>query len=397
MSGLLSPGRANTELGLVLAHYTSSTILSKDWRYKYTMITQLVFDKKFYKYLKKKKYEDYEGIIDELLHLLYGAITKFVLYMPYTIKVDVINDWIIYLSKKGIKSYNGWEFLTRSPLVEILKLQFIDNDVLKHVEIAKLENLKSLSLYVVCVENIFQLAGSLPKVQELTLHFFGYKSVDMCDPQGVHEDDDSSSEVDFRRMVQLHLLRKVKLAGIRGLDSEICLIKYILERSPLLKKMDIYADSIAVGDLKGRRKFKKKLSKFRLVEIDIFWREYFELVLLFCLRMWNFFNFIIADATQSVAFYGLWFMARWIARREIARPPVLLSADEGLVVITAGVVMLDGHDIRTLQVKWLRSQTSMVGQEPVLFANTIMMGKENATLRGSKAANCIGSSHDGRP
>lgn len=59
-----------------------------------------------------------------------------------------------------------------------------------------------------------------------------------------------------------------------------------------------------------------------------------------------------------------------------------------------GVVMLDGHDIRTLQVKWLRSQMSMVGQEPVLFANTIleniMMGKENATKKEAIAA-CVAS------
>nr|GEW59912.1 pentatricopeptide repeat-containing protein At1g26460, mitochondrial [Tanacetum cinerariifolium] len=51
---------------------------------------------------------------------------------------------------------------------------------------------------------------------------------------------------------------------------------------------------------------------------------------------WNLCNYIIDVATQSdkseLAFYGLEFMARWIARGEIARPPVLLSVDEGLVV-----------------------------------------------------------------
>ncbi|PWA71493.1 AAA+ ATPase domain-containing protein [Artemisia annua] len=48
-----------------------------------------------------------------------------------------------------------------------------------------------------------------------------------------------------------------------------------------------------------------------------------------------------------------------------------------------GLILLDGQDIRTLQVKWLRCQMGMVGQEPVLFADTILenilMGKENAT------------------
>lgn len=53
--------------------------------------------------------------------------------------------------------------------------------------------------------------------------------------------------------------------------------------------------------------------------------------------------------------------------------------------IIAGVITLDGHDLKTLQVKWLRDQIGMVGQEPVLFATSIlenlMMGKENATKK----------------
>ncbi|XP_040289639.1 ATP-dependent translocase ABCB1-like [Bufo bufo] len=41
---------------------------------------------------------------------------------------------------------------------------------------------------------------------------------------------------------------------------------------------------------------------------------------------------------------------------------------------TEGEIMLDGHDIRSLNVKWLRDNIGLVGQEPVLFATTI---KEN--------------------
>ena len=36
-----------------------------------------------------------------------------------------------------------------------------------------------------------------------------------------------------------------------------------------------------------------------------------------------------------------------------------------------GSVFLDGHDIRTLNIKWLRQQISLVSQEPTLFATTI--------------------------
>ncbi|KAK3410679.1 hypothetical protein EUGRSUZ_J02615 [Eucalyptus grandis] len=60
-----------------------------------------------------------------------------------------------------------------------------------------------------------------------------------------------------------------------------------------------------------------------------------------------------------------------------------------------GTIALDGHDIRSLQVKWLRSQIGMLGQEPVLFAvsiiENVMMGKENATRKEAMAA-CVTAS-----
>jgi ATP-binding cassette subfamily B (MDR/TAP) protein 1 len=50
---------------------------------------------------------------------------------------------------------------------------------------------------------------------------------------------------------------------------------------------------------------------------------------------------------------------------------------------TAGVVKLDGHDIKELNLRWLRSQISLVSQEPSLFSTTIKnnvsgMAYENA-------------------
>ncbi|KAL8258264.1 hypothetical protein R6Q59_030305 [Mikania micrantha] len=51
---------------------------------------------------------------------------------------------------------------------------------------------------------------------------------------------------------------------------------------------------------------------------------------------WNLCNYIMNVAMHTdnseLAYYGLEFMAKWIARGEIARPPVLLSVDEGLIV-----------------------------------------------------------------
>ncbi|GCC29141.1 hypothetical protein chiPu_0007578 [Chiloscyllium punctatum] len=49
----------------------------------------------------------------------------------------------------------------------------------------------------------------------------------------------------------------------------------------------------------------------------------------------------------------------------------------------AGEITLDGHDIRTLNVKWLRQHIGIVSQEPILFATTIAenirYGREDVT------------------
>ncbi|KAM5565167.1 ABC transporter B family member 13-like [Rosa sericea] len=62
---------------------------------------------------------------------------------------------------------------------------------------------------------------------------------------------------------------------------------------------------------------------------------------------------------------------------------------------SSGKILLDGHDISTLQLRWLREQMGLVSQEPALFATTIadniMFGKEDADMdqiiEAAKAAN----------
>ncbi|TMW55295.1 hypothetical protein Poli38472_013186 [Pythium oligandrum] len=49
----------------------------------------------------------------------------------------------------------------------------------------------------------------------------------------------------------------------------------------------------------------------------------------------------------------------------------LISLLERFYDPSSGQIFLDGHDIRTLNVQWLRSQIGLVSQEPVLFATTI--------------------------
>jgi ATP-binding cassette, subfamily B (MDR/TAP), member 1 len=56
----------------------------------------------------------------------------------------------------------------------------------------------------------------------------------------------------------------------------------------------------------------------------------------------------------------------------------------------AGTVTVDGHDVRDLQLEWLRSQIGLVSQEPTLFATSIReniaMGRPSASDKEIEAA-----------
>ena len=84
----------------------------------------------------------------------------------------------------------------------------------------------------------------------------------------------------------------------------------------------------------------------------------------------------------------------------------VISLIERLYDPVAGAVLLDGRDIRGLNVRWLRQQIGLVSQEPALFATSIrenlMYGKEAATdeeiftaARSANAYNFVTALPDG--
>jgi len=64
----------------------------------------------------------------------------------------------------------------------------------------------------------------------------------------------------------------------------------------------------------------------------------------------------------------------------------------------SGVVMLDGVDIKTLNVRWLRAQLGLVSQEPVLFmgsvSSNIAYGKKGATQEEIEEAAKMANAHE---
>jgi len=63
-----------------------------------------------------------------------------------------------------------------------------------------------------------------------------------------------------------------------------------------------------------------------------------------------------------------------------------------------GQITLDNRDLKTLNVKWLKSQIGVVNQEPILFGTTIYenikFGKEDATVEEIEAAARNANAHD---
>ncbi|GJZ07389.1 putative F-box-like domain superfamily protein [Tanacetum coccineum] len=192
---------------LPLKEAARTSIVSREWRRKWTMLTQLVFNGDFNEYLEETRNEQNSmKIINGILRHLKGPITKFTLHVEeegYSIELlEDINRRVMFLSNNGIKeltfvkygeiielptqffsclelkhlklynchfrpmsgfrgfpnllslelnevkfeNYKCGEFLTRCPLLEILNVWYNIGSEIKEVEIAQLENLKELSL-----------------------------------------------------------------------------------------------------------------------------------------------------------------------------------------------------------------------------------------------------------
>lgn len=63
-----------------------------------------------------------------------------------------------------------------------------------------------------------------------------------------------------------------------------------------------------------------------------------------------------------------------------------------------GEILLDGIEIKSLNVNWLREKIGVVGQEPVLFGTSIYenirYGRENAGKKDIEEAARVANAHD---
>ncbi|GJY90685.1 F-box/FBD/LRR-repeat protein-like protein [Tanacetum coccineum] len=190
-------------------------------------------------------------------------------------------------SNVGFLGYTFGEFISWSPRLEILKFRvFGRTKEVKISKIAKLRNLKTLSLswfsfdfeITIKSSSIFQLMG-LPKLQEFALDFWMCTISAMFMASFVFEMICASPnlqtleikawdnyvspvtlwslELDPKTAGKLQLL-DVSFPSFRGSKNEVCLLRYLLACSPLLKKISI---KLGLESLVGGEGEKFKLSK----------------------------------------------------------------------------------------------------------------------------------------
>ncbi|GJT20283.1 F-box/FBD/LRR-repeat protein-like protein [Tanacetum coccineum] len=295
---------------LMIKNAVGTSMLSRNWRFKYTLLTQLVFDD--HGFAEGSWFDERD--ISRLLLDLKGPITKFVLIIPNYKILDVkdINHWIMFLSKKGIVEFQNHNkqqtqmklrypsllclraekhlkihnvlFILHPvfvcPVLEILKISY-DSSIgeLKLADIAKLANLSTLSLPLSKLEDVTstssitsQIGSYFPNLQELYLDLRNYNFIGEAGARKFVRRNIFPSlktltlnaiNVSNGNMVLWAFLiifgcpilqtlnitiQNVLFSSCRGSEVEICLIKYLLACSPLLKQFIVRCDTSLMSD-----------------------------------------------------------------------------------------------------------------------------------------------------
>ncbi|KAL4015731.1 hypothetical protein IC575_023325 [Cucumis melo] len=169
-----------------------TSILSRRWRYKWTTLTQLVFDDDCVAMSNDGIYEDLIYFITHVLFLHEGPIHKFHLSATYLQNTPDLDQWLLFLSRKGIRELiielgDGEWFRVHSCLFNCSKLTLLE---LYRCELDPPPTfkgflcLKSLKLHQVLIapEDIESLISNCPLLESLALSYFDSLVLNICAP-----------------------------------------------------------------------------------------------------------------------------------------------------------------------------------------------------------------------
>ncbi|XP_071738880.1 F-box/FBD/LRR-repeat protein At1g13570-like [Rutidosis leptorrhynchoides] len=164
---------------LPLQDAVRTSILSKNWRYKWTTINQVVFDNDLFEYIMRTKGDVDGRIITRVLVYHEGSLTKFVLHVPRNKRFDDDDDdiylWVKLLSTKSVK---GMIIVNKNITPIVLPTLVFSCVDLKHLKLCRcgFRNTNSLggfsklsSLDLDCV-NSWELIGLCPLLEVLQIY-----------------------------------------------------------------------------------------------------------------------------------------------------------------------------------------------------------------------------------
>nr|GEW90509.1 hypothetical protein [Tanacetum cinerariifolium] len=195
-----------------------------------------------------------------LLHVK-GPITKFVLDLQYQ---EILDDECMLDNMAMITSSSIFQLKLLPKLQELdlnfAKCKFLAEAIVDEKVPTIFPCLKTLTLSIVNFSSdgmlsfVMEMIRGSPKLQNLniTATYKGNMSQGNISRRAL-----PSLDLDYNTIGQLHL-QCVVFSSFRGTENEVCLIKYILACSPLLKSMAIILSSLPGGD-SGKFKFAQKL------------------------------------------------------------------------------------------------------------------------------------------
>ncbi|WMV41979.1 hypothetical protein MTR67_035364 [Solanum verrucosum] len=244
---------------LPLKDAVKTSILSKDWRYKWVTRAELDFCSEFFTSFNNN--QEAKKIIYQVLRLHQGPILKFTLQHPNLICYRDIYNWMLFLSKKNVQEltlqiFTGNKYHLPSYLFTFQQLRHLDLDMcffhpppdfkgfakfisinLQHVIfdptifknlITKCPLLESFMLTRCTAFDVLEidapnlyLITSCPKLQELTIECFFTGSSRHCGA--------------------MKLVKSVEMRYFIGFEMEIEFVKFILASAPVLKEIFIWS------------------------------------------------------------------------------------------------------------------------------------------------------------
>ncbi|KAJ0823179.1 putative F-box domain, FBD domain, leucine-rich repeat domain superfamily [Helianthus annuus] len=211
--------------------------LSKKWRFKWTMLSQLVFDDNFIDYLTKTNGKSKCGrIICSLLLNLKGNITKFVLYIEeqcYGLVDDGdIAQWMLFLSKKGVKDLTickmyGEPLKLSTHIFSCLELKhlklFYCSCFSPPVSFHGFPNLLSLELCLVQFESskFGEFITRCPLLEILNMRF-QHRLLDSLRTHYQRMLLETTTKTDLLSVGKVKLVENAKLANLKILSLSLC-------------------------------------------------------------------------------------------------------------------------------------------------------------------------------